>query len=301
MLLINSSNVTVTMGKDNHVHGMQFDKDWWHSSLCDVTLAAHLGMSNDSRSKTHLLLFAGQMEIQIPDDVWIQVLTPARDDLIQRSFKAVAGARNRQLSWPLDIPNSSTELEFSLQVCKAVETAWGKARPGIDCIIFNLPATVEIAPPNHYADQIKYFATHISERENIIISLHLHNDRGTAITAAELAVLGSADRVEGCLFGNGECTGNVYLRTLALNLYTQGITPNLDFSDIQKAIDIVTSCNDLPVHPRHPYAGELVFMAISGSHQDTIKKTFEAQGICHRKNAEKCPWTSPTLDAVVHQ
>ncbi|KAG1770345.1 2-isopropylmalate synthase [Suillus placidus] len=172
---------------------------------------------------------------------------------------------------------TQTEMEFSLQ---------GKAGPGIDRIIFNLPATVEIAPPNHYADQIEYFATHISERENIIISLHPHNDRGTAIAAMELIVLGGADRVEGCLFGNGERTGNVDLVTLALNLYTQGITPNLDFSDIQKVIDIVTSCNDLPVHPRHPYAGELVFTAFSRLHQDTIKKGFEAQDICHKKNAE---------------
>lgn len=272
---------------------------------------------------------------EIPDDVWIQVLTPAREDLIRRSFEAVTGAKHvimhmynalcpmfrevvfrnsKEQTVELAITHSKliseladqysashgmkfryeyspetftqTELEFSLQVCEAVKTAWGKAGPGIDRIIFNLPATVEIAPPNHYADQIEYFATNISERENIIISLHPHNDRGTAIAAAELAVLGGADRVEGCLFGNGERTGNVDLVTLALNLYTQGITPNLDFSDIQKVIDIVTSCNDLPVHPRHPYAGELVFTAFSGSHQDAIKKGFEAQGVRHKKNAE---------------
>ncbi|KAG1761705.1 2-isopropylmalate synthase [Suillus occidentalis] len=272
---------------------------------------------------------------EIPDDVWIQVLTPAREDLIRRSFEAVAGAKHvimhmynalcpmfrdvvfrnskeqtvelasrhsKLISELADQYSAShgmkfryeyspetftqTELEFSLQVCEAVKAAWGKAGPGIDRIIFNLPATVEVAPPNHYADQIEYFAAHISERENIIISLHPHNDRGTAIAAAELAVLGGADRVEGCLFGNGERTGNVDIVTLALNLYTQGITPNLDFSDIQEVIDIVTSCNDLPVHPRHPYAGELVFTAFSGSHQDAIKKGFEAQGIRHKKNAE---------------
>ncbi|KAG2755834.1 2-isopropylmalate synthase [Suillus brevipes Sb2] len=272
---------------------------------------------------------------EIPDDVWIQVLTPAREDLIRRSFEAVAGAKHvimhmynalcpmfrdvvfrnskeqtvelasrhsKLISELADQYSAShgmkfryqyspetftqTELEFSLQVCEAVKAAWGNAGPGIDRIIFNLPATVEVAPPNHYADQIEYFAAHISEREKIIISLHPHNDRGTAIAAAELAVLGGADRVEGCLFGNGERTGNVDIVTLALNLYTQGITPILDFSDIQEVIDIVTSCNDLPVHPRHPYAGELVFTAFSGSHQDAIKKGFEAQGIRHKKNAE---------------
>ncbi|KAJ8590940.1 2-isopropylmalate synthase [Rhizopogon salebrosus TDB-379] len=284
---------------------------------------------------------------EIPDDVWIQVLTPAREDLIRRTFEAVTGAKHvilhmynalcpmfrnvvfrnskaqtielasRHTKIVRDLVDqytashgtkfryeyspetfTQTELEFSLEVCEVVKSVWGKAGPGIDRIIFNLPATVEVAPPNHYADQIEYFCSHISEREKIIISLHPHNDRGTAIAAAELAVLGGADRVEGCLFGNGERTGNVDIVTLALNLYTQGITPHLDFSDIEEVIDVVTSCNSIPVHPRHPYAGELVFTAFSGSHQDAIKKGFEAQAIRHTKNAtdgEPQLWDMPYM------
>ncbi|KAF9013923.1 2-isopropylmalate synthase [Cyathus striatus] len=182
---------------------------------------------------------------------------------------------------------TQTELDFAIKVCEAVKTAWGKAGTGEDRIIFNLPATVEIAPPNHYADQIEYFCRTISEREKIIVSLHNHNDRGTGVAAAELGVLAGGDRVEGCLFGNGERTGNVDLVNLALNLYTQGVNPGLDFSEIQNTIDVVTQCNDLPIHPRHPYAGDLVFTAFSGSHQDAIKKGFEAQKIRHAEAAAK--------------
>ncbi|PZU61750.1 MAG: 2-isopropylmalate synthase, partial [Sphingobium sp.] len=144
-------------------------------------------------------------------------------------------------------------------------------------LILNLPATVECATPNIYADQIEWICRNISRRDSVVISLHTHNDRGTGVAAAELGIMAGADRVEGCLFGNGERTGNCDLVTVALNMYTQGIDPELDFSDIDEVIQTVEYCNQLPVHPRHPYAGELVFTAFSGSHQDAIKKGFAAQ------------------------
>ncbi|MFM9827425.1 MAG: 2-isopropylmalate synthase [Sphingomonas sp.] len=170
---------------------------------------------------------------------------------------------------------STAELDFSLEVCEAVMDI---LCPTPDHpLILNLPATVEAATPNIYADQIEWFGRHIRNRENVVLSLHPHNDRGTGVAAAELGLMAGADRMEGCLFGNGERTGNVDLVTLALNLYTQGIDPGLDFSDIDTVINTVTYCNALPVHPRHPYAGELVFTAFSGSHQDAIKKGFAAQ------------------------
>ncbi|HCB75417.1 MAG TPA: 2-isopropylmalate synthase [Sphingomonas bacterium] len=170
---------------------------------------------------------------------------------------------------------STAELDFSLEVCAAVMDV---LRPTPeDPIIFNLPATVEAATPNIYADQIEYFCRNVPNRDAVIVSLHTHNDRGTGVAASELGLLAGADRVEGCLFGNGERTGNVDLVTLGLNLYTQGVDPGLDFSDIDRVIKTVEYCNALPVHPRHPYAGELVFTAFSGSHQDAIKKGFAAQ------------------------
>lgn len=170
---------------------------------------------------------------------------------------------------------STAELDFSLEVCEAVMEV---LKPSKDKrLILNLPATVEASTPNIYADQIEWFCNNISAREKVIISLHPHNDRGSGIAAAELGLMAGADRIEGCLFGNGERTGNVDLVTLGLNLYTQGVAPNLDFSNIDDIIETVEYCNDLPVHPRHPYAGELVFTAFSGSHQDAIKKGFEAQ------------------------
>ena len=170
---------------------------------------------------------------------------------------------------------STAELDFSIEVCAAVMDV---LRPTPDKpIILNLPATVEAATPNIYADQIEYFGRNIPNRDAVVISLHTHNDRGTGIAATELGLLAGADRVEGCLFGNGERTGNVDLVTVALNMYTQGIDPGLDFSDIDAVIKTVEYCNALPVHPRHPYAGELVFTAFSGSHQDAIKKGFAAQ------------------------
>lgn len=183
---------------------------------------------------------------------------------------------------------STAELDFSLEVCSAVMDIL-KPTPEHP-IIFNLPATVEAAMPNIYADQIEYFGRNIPNRDSVVISLHTHNDRGTGVAATELGLLAGADRVEGCLFGNGERTGNVDLVTVALNMYTQGLSPGLDFSDMDEVIKTVEYCNQLPVHPRHPYAGELVFTAFSGSHQDAIKKGFAAQA---QRNDEL--WQVPYL------
>jgi 2-isopropylmalate synthase len=258
---------------------------------------------------------------KVPNDVWVQVLTQARQDLIAKSFESLDGAERaivhyynatapawRQIVFNLDYagckgiavqaakwvrdeaakrPNtdwqfeyspecfSTTELEFSVEVCEAVMDILQPTpeRP----IIFNLPATVEAATPNIYADQIEWFGRHIRNRDSVIISLHPHNDRGTGVAAAELGLMAGADRVEGCLFGNGERTGNCDLVTLALNMYTQGLHPGLDFSDIDEVIQTVEYCTQLPVHQRHAYGGELVFTAFSGSHQDAIKKGFTAQ------------------------
>ena len=257
----------------------------------------------------------------IPDDVTIEVLAPAREALIRRTFEALQGARraivhiynatskpfreivfgmskaevvnmavaavelvrelsdaNPQTEWVLEYSPenfTATELDFALEVCTAVCAAWG-ATPERK-IILNLPTTVEMATPNVYADQIEWMHRHLPNRDSIIISLHPHNDRGTAVAAAELALMAGADRVEGCLFGNGERTGNVDLVTLALNLYTQGVSPNLDFSDINAVARQFEHCTQMPIHPRHPYVGDLVFTAFSGSHQDAIKKGFSAQ------------------------
>lgn len=189
---------------------------------------------------------------------------------------------------------SDTTPDYAIEICEAVKKAW---EPSVERpIIFNLPATVEMATPNVYADQIEYFSTNISEREKICISLHPHNDRGCAVAAAELGQMAGADRIEGCLFGNGERTGNVDLVTLALNLYTQGISPYLDFSDITSVINIVEKCNKIPIHARAPYGGSLVVCAFSGSHQDAIKKGFNN----HTKQLEdskdkKVHWKLPYL------
>jgi 2-isopropylmalate synthase len=168
-----------------------------------------------------------------------------------------------------------TELDFAKEICEAVMDVWQPTpeRP----VILNLPATVEVATPNIYADQIEWMHTNLTRRDSVVLSLHPHNDRGTGIAAAELALMAGADRIEGCLFGNGERTGNVCLVTLGMNLYSQGIAPNLDFSNMGEIIRTAEYCTDLPVHPRHPYAGELVFTAFSGSHQDAIKKGLAAQ------------------------
>jgi len=184
-----------------------------------------------------------------------------------------------------------TELDFAKEICEAVMDVWEPtpAKP----IILNLPATVEVSTPNVYADQIEWMHRHLSRRDSALLSLHPHNDRGTGVAAAELAVMAGADRIEGCLFGNGERTGNVCLVTLAMNLYSQGIDPGLDFSDMGVIIRTAEYCTDLPVHPRHPYAGELVFTAFSGSHQDAIKKGLAAQ--TEAESAGRTLWEVPYL------
>ncbi|WP_179401199.1 2-isopropylmalate synthase [Burkholderia guangdongensis] len=260
-------------------------------------------------------------EKRIPDDVTIEVLVQSREDLIARTFDALAGvpraivhlynaicpsfrrivfgaskedvkaiavegtriikayAQARPYThWTFQYSPetfSMTELPFAREVCDAVAQVW---RPTRDHkMIVNLPATVEAAMPNVFADQIEWMDRNLGYRDSIVLSVHPHNDRGTAVAAAELALLAGADRIEGCLFGNGERTGNVDLVTLAMNLYSQGIDPGLDFSDIDAVRRVVERCNQIPVHPRHPYAGDLVFTAFSGSHQDAIRKGFAQQ------------------------
>jgi 2-isopropylmalate synthase len=255
----------------------------------------------------------------IPDDVVIQVLTQAREELIERTYESIKGAKQaivhlynststlqRRVVFGLDmdgivdiavtgarvckkfeetIPETKvyyeyspesytgTELEFAARVCNAVTEVFV---PDADNpVIINLPATVEMATPNVYADSIEWMNRHLNHRQHIILSLHPHNDRGTAVAAAELAYLAGADRIEGCLFGNGERTGNVCLVTLGLNLFSQGIDPQIDFHDIDEIRRTVEYCNQLPVGERHPYGGDLVYTAFSGSHQDAIKKGFE--------------------------
>lgn len=205
-----------------------------------------------------------------------------------RMVKA-AMAKYPEVNWGFEYSPevfSTTEPEFAVEVCNAVAVEWGTSPERK--IIFNLPATIEATTPNLYADQIEYFCKHVHDRDNVIVSVHPHNDRGTAVAAAEFALMAGADRVEGCLFGSGERTGNVDIVTLALNLYTQGIHPSLDFSDIDSVRLTAEYCNQLPVHPRHPYVGDLVFTAFSGSHQDAIKKGFAQQ------KADQ-PWEVPYL------
>ena len=183
---------------------------------------------------------------------------------------------------------TGTELPYAVDVCNAVNEVW---KPNSEKqTIINLPATVEMASPNIYADQIEWMCRNLENRENVIVSLHPHNDRGTAVAATELGVMAGADRIEGTLFGNGERTGNVDLVTLSLNMLTQGIDPNLDFSNINQIMREAEYCNQLPVHPRHPYAGDLVFTAFSGSHQDAIKK-----GLTEMRNSNQEIWEVPYL------
>lgn len=268
----------------------------------------------------------------IPDDVTIQVLTQARQPLIERTFESLVGAKraivhlynavapvmrrvvlNMSEDQIVDLavthtamirdlaarqpetdfrfeysPEmfSGTELSFSKRVVDAVTAAWGPSPERK--IIINLPTTVEHSTPNIYADMIEWMGRHIDRRDCVILSVHPHNDRGTGTAAAELALMAGADRVEGCLFGNGERTGNLDLVNVALNLYTQGVHPGLDFSDIDEIRRCVEHCNQLPVHPRHPYVGELVYTSFSGSHQDAIKKAFAA-----RKEGDR--WEIPYL------
>ncbi len=256
---------------------------------------------------------------QIPDDVWIQVLSPSREAFIEKTFEALKGAKRAifhlyhavapvmrnvvfgmtqdQIVDELTIPHvrqvretmkryagtewrfefspemfSNTELEFSKRVVDTVVEVFG-ATPQ-DPIIINLPTTVENATPNCFADQIEWMHRNVAKRDCIVLSVHPHNDRGTGTAAAELAMMAGADRVEGCLFGNGERTGNVDIVNLALNMYSQGVNPKLDFSDIDDIKKTVEYCNQIAVHPRHPYAGDLVYTSFSGSHQDAIKKAF---------------------------
>jgi 2-isopropylmalate synthase len=196
---------------------------------------------------------------------------------------------------------TQTPTDYAIEVCNAVMDVW---QPGVGReIILNLPATVEMSTPNTYADQIEYFGRHINNREFVAISLHPHNDRGTAVAATELALMAGADRVEGCLFGHGERTGNVDLITLGLNLFTQGIDPQIDFSDIDEIRRTVEYCTNLPVHPRHPYAGDLVFTAFSGSHQDAIKKgleVLEKTAASQGKSLHEIPWEAPYLPIDPH-
>ncbi|HVS76913.1 MAG TPA: 2-isopropylmalate synthase [Steroidobacteraceae bacterium] len=200
--------------------------------------------------------------------------------LIDRQIRFVRELTEREprTEWLLEYSPetfSATELEVSLEACHTAMRAWG-AGPGRP-VILNLPSTVECATPNIFADQIEWMHRHLDGREHVTLSVHPHNDRGTAVAAAELALMAGAQRIEGCLFGNGERCGNVDLVTLALNLYSQGVDPGLDFSDINSIARIAEECTSLPIHPRHPYVGDLVFTAFSGSHQDAIRKGLAAQ------------------------
>jgi 2-isopropylmalate synthase len=257
----------------------------------------------------------------IPDDVVIQVLTQSREQLIERTFESIRGAKQaivhlynststlqRRVVFGLDkagivdiavhgaqlcqkfadevagetdvyfqySPESytGTELDFALEICNAVTDVW-QPTPERK-VILNLPATVEMATPNVYADSIEWMSRNLARRDSIVLSLHPHNDRGTAVAAAELGYMGGADRIEGCLFGNGERTGNVCLVTLGMNLLSQGVDPQIDFSDIDHIRRTVEYCNQIPVHERHPYGGDLVYTAFSGSHQDAINKGLNA-------------------------
>ena len=278
----------------------------------------------------------------IPDDVTIQVLTQAREHLIQRTYEAIAGAKQaivhlynstsvlqREVVFRTDqqgivdialegarlckkyeatIPDTDvyyeyspesytgTELEFALRICNEVLEIF-QPTPERK-VILNLPATVEMATPNVYADSIEWMSRNLNHRENVILSLHPHNDRGTAVAAEELGYMAGADRIEGCLFGNGERTGNVDLVALGVNLLTQGIDPQIDFSDIDQVKRTVEYCNQLPVPERSPWAGDLVFTAFSGSHQDAIKKGFEAmeaRAAAEGKSIDDIEWAVPYL------
>ena len=260
-------------------------------------------------------------ERQIPDDVTVQVLVQAREDLIARTFEALQGieraivhvynstsavqrervfglgrdgitaiavsgarwlreyaARYPDTHWTFQYSPesfSTTEWDYAVEVCDAVMAEW-RSTPAQPCII-NLPATVESSTPNVFADQIEYFCTHLAHRDAAIVSVHTHNDRGSAVAATELALLAGADRVEGTLLGNGERTGNMDLVTLAMNLYSQGIDPRLDLSRPDEIVAVYTATTGMPVHPRHPWVGELVYTAFSGSHQDAISKCLHLQ------------------------
>ncbi|KAG7291598.1 hypothetical protein NEMBOFW57_001617 [Staphylotrichum longicolle] len=313
-------------GNQSLVDPMNGDQKWdYFRLLCELGYK-EIEVSFPSASQTDFDFTRRLIETPgaVPDDVYLQVLSPCREDLIRRTVESLRGAKKaivhiylatsecfrrivfgfsedesvelasrcaalvRSLTkddpsqsgteWAFEFSPetfSDTSPEFAVRICEAVKKAWEPTAE--NPIIFNLPATVEMATPNVYADQIEFFCRNITEREKVCVSLHPHNDRGCAVAAAELAQMAGADRVEGCLFGNGERTGNVDLVTLALNLYTQGVSPNIDFSDLGKVIRVVEECNKIEVHPRAPYGGSLVVCAFSGSHQDAIKKGFQTR------------------------
>jgi len=224
------------------------------------------------------------------------VFSVDKTECIQIAVDATAQIRdlmaaNPETNWTFQYSPelfTTTEMDFAVEIVEAVMDTFG---PSVDNkMIVNLPATVEVATPNNYADQIEWFCRHVKKRDTLIVSVHPHNDRGTGVAAAELTLMAGADRVEGTLFGNGERTGNVDIVTLAMNMYTQGVHPQLDFSNITPIMREVEYCNQLPVHPRHPYVGDLVFTAFSGSHQDAIKK-----GMAERRANPEAPWDVPYL------
>jgi 2-isopropylmalate synthase len=329
--------------------------DWCSVDLRDGNQALVQPMSVDQKMRMfHLLVGLGFKEIEvgfpaasqpdydfvrriidegcIPDDVTIQVLTQAREELIGRTYAALSGVRRaivhvynstnpaqREQVFGLDrdgvkaiavrgaqavkegaraYPHtewtfqyspesfSNTELDYAVEVVDAVNDVW-RPQEG-QRVIINLPATVESATPNVFADQIEWFCAHVRHRDHLRISVHTHNDRGCAVAAAELAVMAGADRVEGTLFGNGERTGNMDILTMAMNLYSQGVAPGLDLANAGEIIECYTECTRMPVHPRHPWVGELVYTAFSGSHQDAIRK-----GMAHHQDGN--PWQVPYL------
>ena len=224
------------------------------------------------------------------------VFSVDKTECIQIAVDATAQIRdlmaaNPETNWTFQYSPelfTTTEMDFAVEIVEAVMDTFG---PSVDNkMIVNLPATVEVATPNNYADQIEWFCRHVKKRDTLIVSVHPHNDRGTGVAAAELTLMAGADRIEGTLFGNGERTGNVDIVTLAMNMYTQGVHPQLDFSNITPIMREVEYCNQLPVHPRHPYVGDLVFTAFSGSHQDAIKK-----GMAERRANPEAPWDVPYL------
>lgn len=280
----------------------------------------------------------------IPDDVWIQVMAPCREELIRTTIEAARGAKKvivhihlstspcfrevvfnmteretidlavrcarliRELTkdsldpelksteWTLEFTPENfqdTSLEFALEICEAVKAAWEPTEE--NPIIFNVAATVEVAMPNVFADQIQFFCDHISERRKVCVSLHNHNDRGCAVAATEMGQLAGADRVEGCLFGNGERTGNVDLVTLALNLFTQGVYPGIELSNINEIVDMVEELTKIQVHVRAPYAGKYTFLTFTGTHQDAIRKGYKERARLETKLGKSAKWRMPYL------
>jgi 2-isopropylmalate synthase len=309
-------------------------KDRMFSLLCKLGFK-EIEVGFPSASQTDFDFVRDLIESKkIPSDVNIQVLTQARNSLIEKTFESLAGTqkaivhfynststlqrkvvfkqdkdgikniaiqgalkikelaeKNPNTNWSFEYSPESfsgTELPYAAEVCDAVTEILKEVTQ--NKIIINLPATVEMSTPNIYGDQIEWMNDNLQNRENVCLSLHPHNDRGTAVAASEFGLMAGADRIEGTLFGNGERTGNVDIVTIALNMLTQGIDPKLDFSNINSVMREVEYCNQLPVHPRHPYAGDLVFTAFSGSHQDAIKKGFQAM-----KNSNDPLWAVPYL------